>query len=107
MFHPRTLKILAVFIAFFILLSLPALIWPGYFDSPMGIILVIPYISIYIFHQIGIPNLLQNNGLCGWGWCAPTTFGWIFLGSFWLLVAWLIAWAAASLTKITDNDPLL
>jgi hypothetical protein len=92
MFQPRTLKFLAIFIAVFILLLLPGLVWPGYLNSPMGIVVAIPYLSIYLFHSIGIPGLLQNNGACGWGWCAPTIFGWIFLGVFWVLVVWLLAW---------------
>jgi hypothetical protein len=95
MFQPRTLKLLAAFIAGYILLLLPAIVWPGYLDSPAGLIVAIPYISIYLFHRIGIPGLLQNNGACGWGWCAPTLFGWMFLCIVWLLVVWLLAWALA------------
>jgi hypothetical protein len=91
MFKPRTLKILAAIITGYLLLLLPAQIWTGYLDTPVGIILVFPYLSIYLFHGIGIPFLLQNNGACGWGWCAPTLFGWVFLGAFWILVVWLIA----------------
>jgi hypothetical protein len=71
MFQPRTIKFLAAFIAVFILLLLPAFVWPGYLDSPVGIVVALPYISIYLFHSIGIPGLLQNNGACGWGWCTP------------------------------------
>ncbi len=92
MLELRTLKTLALLIAVIVLLSLPGLFWPGYLDSPIGLLVAIPYLSIYLFHGIGIPGLLQNNGLCGWGWCAPTVFGWIFLLAFWLLVLWLIAY---------------
>lgn len=77
MFRPRTLKFLAAFLAVFLLLSLPAFVGPGSFDSLLGRVLVIPYLSLYLFHKMGIPGLLQNNGLCGWGWCAPTLSGWL------------------------------
>ena len=57
-------------------------------------------------HRLGIPGLLEHNGACGWGWCAPTVFGWAFLCVVWGLVAWLLAWAAASLTKTTRGERL-
>ncbi len=99
MLHSRTLKFFAAIIAIFLLLSLPALVWPSYLDSPAGLIVAVPYLSIYLFHKIGIPGLLEHNGLCGWGWCAPTLSGWGFLFTFWLLIAWLLAWGLSSLTR--------
>ena len=99
MFQPRTFRFLAAVIAVYCLLLLPALQWPGYLDSPAGLVVAVPYLSIYLFHGMGIPGLLQNNGLCGWGWCPPTVFGWVFLCLFWLLITWLLAWAAASLVQ--------
>lgn len=105
MFQPRTLKFLFAIIAAFLLLTLPALVWPGYLDSPAGLIVAVPYLSIYLFHKIGIPGLLVNNGLCGWGWCAPTGFGWFFLTTFWILIAWLIAWGFSSLTNHSNGSP--
>lgn len=98
MFRLRTLKFFAAFILVFCLLLLPAYVWPKYLDSFVGIVVLIPYLSIYLFHKIGILGLLQNNGACGWGWCAPTMFGWVFLCIFWLFVVWLMAWALASFT---------
>jgi hypothetical protein len=99
MLKPRTLKFLGVFIAAFIVLGLPALKWPHYLDSPLGLIVAVPYLSIYLFAGLGVPGLLQNGGACGWGWCAPTLFGWLFLGIFWLLVVWLLAWGAANFRR--------
>jgi hypothetical protein len=99
LFKLHTFKTFTAIIGIYILLLLPAQIWPGYLDSPVGLILAIPYLSIYLFHGIGIPFLLQNNGACGWGWCAPTVFGWIFLITFWLVVAWLIAAGSTRLTQ--------
>ena len=105
MFLPRTIKFFAAIILMFLLLSLPGLAWPGYLDSPAGLIVAIPYLSIYLFHKIGIPGLLEHNGLCGWGWCAPTITGWVFLFTFWLLTAWLLAWGLASLTLHSGKPP--
>ena len=99
MLQPRTLKFLAVFVLIYFVLLLPGLFWPEYLDSPVGLIAAIPFLSVYLFHKIGIPFLLQNNGACGWGWCAPTIFGWVFICLFWLLVLWLFAAFIANLTR--------
>ena len=103
MLQARTLKFLAAMIAGLILLALPGLAWPAYLDTPIGLIVALPYLSIYLFHSIGIPGLLQHHGACGWGWCPPSVFGWVFLCSFWLLIAWLLAWGLASLSA-PDGD---
>ena len=105
MFQLRTFKTLAILIAIFVVLLLPASVWPGYLDSPVGIVLAMPYLSIYLFHFIGIPGLLVNNGMCGWGWCPPTLFGWAFLCSFWFLLVWLLAWGIASLSDHSNSPP--
>jgi hypothetical protein len=104
MFKPRTLKFLAAVIAFFVLLSLPGLVWSGYLDSPAGLVVAVPYLSIYLFHKIGIPGLLEQNSACGWGWCAPTIFGWGFLCVFWFLVAWLFAWGLSGLIHYSTGS---
>ncbi len=95
----RTLRFFVALIGLFALLVSPAFFWPGYLDSPAGLIVAVPFLSIYLFHQFGIPGLLEHNGACGWGWCAPTPFGWVFLCAFWLLLAWLLAGGLASLTR--------
>lgn len=99
MLMPRTLKILALIFVIYGFLLLPAAVWPSYLDSPIGLLLLIPWLSIYLFHKLGIPGLLEHNGLCGWGWCSPTLFGWLFMAVLWLAVAWIIAWGIASLTS--------
>ena len=86
-----TARRFALLVGGYVLLTLPGLIVPGYLDSPLGILVAVPYLSIYLFNMAGIPGLLQNHGLCGWGWCAPTLFGWAFLITVWLAVAWLLA----------------
>lgn len=98
MLKSRTLKLLAVFILIYFLLLSPGLVWPEYLDTPVGLLAAIPFLSVYLFHRIGIPFLLEHNGACGWGWCAPTVFGWIFISVFWLLMAWLLAWFFVNLT---------
>lgn len=95
----RTLRFFVFLLLGYALLVVPGFVWPSYFDSPAGLLLLVPALSIYLFHRIGIPGLLEHNGLCGWGLCAPTAFGWIFLVAFWVMLAWLIAWGIAVLTR--------
>lgn len=98
MFRPRTLKILALLLAGYGLVVVPAAVWPGYLDSRAGVLLAVPLFTVYLLHRAGVPGLLEHNGLCGWGWCSPTLLGWLLAAALWLGVAWLIAWGIASLT---------
>jgi hypothetical protein len=84
-------------------LWVPYFFWMGYLDSPFGFIAAFPVLSVYIFHNIGIPDLIQHNGACGWGWCAPTIFGWVFIILFWLIVLWILAWFINKLTNNSDK----
>lgn len=97
MLKPLTLKLLALFVVGYGLLLLPGVFWPEYFDSPAGLLLLVPYLSVHLFHKLGIPGLLEHNGLCGWGWCSPTVFGVIFMIVFWVMLAWALAWGVAVL----------
>ena len=99
MFKPRTLKTLALMLAIYGLLLFPALIWPSYLDSAAGVLLLIPMLSAYLFHKAGVPGLLQYDGMCGWGWCSTTPPGWLLAAIFCLVVAWLVAWGLASLSR--------
>ena len=98
MLLPRTLKILAALLTGYALLVIPAYWGPSYLEAMSTYVVMVPFLSIYIFHKFGIPGLLEHNGACGWGWCSPTAFGWAFLGIFWIGVTWLIAWGLARLT---------
>ncbi|WP_398311954.1 hypothetical protein [Zoogloea sp.] len=89
-FH-RPIAVFAFLVGAYFLVLSPALFWPSYLDSPVGVLVALPYLSVYLFHALGVPGLLVNDGACGWGWCAPTVFGWCFIVAFWLGLAWLVA----------------
>ena len=97
MLAARTLKILALLLIGYVLLALPTYLGPPFLEEISSYVVIVPFISIYLFHSLGIPGLLEHGGYCGWGWCAPTAFGWGFLILFWVGVTWLIAWAIARL----------
>lgn len=65
MLRPLTLKILALFVVGYGLLLLPGMFWPEYLRFTRGLLLLVPYLSLYLFHKLGIPGLLEHNGLCG------------------------------------------
>ena len=97
MLQARTLKILALLVAAYVVLTLPAYVGPEFLEGISSFFVIVPLISVYLFHRIGIPGLLEHGGHCGWGPCAPTALGWVFLAVFWLGLAWLIAWGVARL----------
>jgi len=92
-----TLKIFALLVGLYVLALLPALFFTEYGDSVAGILVLIPYFSILLFHKAGIPGVLQHDGLCGWGWCAPTVFGWVLAAVFWLGLFWMLATMVAAI----------
>lgn len=96
---PRTAKIFTAIIFALILLAAPAAIFPAYLDSPFGILFAVPLLSIYLFHSVGLPGLLEHGGACDWGWCAPSILGWLFAALFWSLVLWVISAAIARITN--------
>ena len=98
MLRPRTLKILAVLLTAYALLAAPAYLGPSYLEELGSHLVMPPLLSIYLFHHLGVPGLLEHKGHCGWGMCAPTAFGWGFLIAFWVGFAWLVAWGLARLT---------
>lgn len=63
----------------------------------------LPLLSIYFLHYVGIPGLLDHDGLCGWGWCAPTIFGWAVFVAVGLLVTWVAAKGVAALAHKLDT----
>jgi hypothetical protein len=99
MLQRRTLKILAGILGGYAVLSIPAWWGPAYLEAISGYVYIVPILSIYLFHSLGIPGLLEHNGLCGWGLCSPTPFGWTFLVLLWVGIAWLVARAVARLTS--------
>jgi hypothetical protein len=98
----RTAKIFAILLAAYIALALPAYVGPAFLEEFSSYLVLFTVLSIHIPHRLGIPGLLEHEGACGWGWCAPTVFGWIFLALFWLSVMWLAAWA---ITRLIARPP--
>ena len=99
---------------FFIILALYGLLWlPGllmgsaYLDTPFGLVAILPFLSVYLLDMIGIPGLLQNNGACGWGWCAPTLFGWVFVAALWLGAVYLLSTGLARLGEMMTCPNIL
>lgn len=52
----------------------------------------------YALHQVGLP-VLENNGLSGWGWPSPNTFGWFLSAIVWLALYWLVSLGIVRLTQ--------
>jgi hypothetical protein len=94
----RALKIFAAIVVTYVILTLPGYWWPEYLNSPLGILVLVPFFTVAIFHMIGIPHVLANDGLCGWGWCAPTVLGWVLSYSLWLVIIWLVSVGFSKLT---------
>lgn len=92
----RTAKVFALLVLGYGLLCAPALFWPGWLDTPVGIVVAAPFLSVYLMSALGIPGLLQHGGACGWGWCAPSWLGWVAIVLVWSAVAWLCARAIAA-----------
>jgi hypothetical protein len=87
----RTRRIFAVLLAGYAVLALPAYVGPAFLEELGSLFVLAPLLSIYLFHKLGLPGLLEHGGACGWGWCAPTVFGWTFAALFWIGVTWLAA----------------
>lgn len=95
MLERRTFAILGALVAAYVLLAAPAYMGPAALGEYSSLIVMPVILSLYVFDRLGMPGLLENDGLCGWGWCGPTAFGLLFLILFWLAIAWLAAWALA------------
>lgn len=52
----------------------------------------------YGLHWLGLP-VLMNDGLTGWGWAAPNSFGWFLSVVAWLSLHLLIAIGLERLTS--------
>ena len=91
----RTFAILGALLAAYFVLAAPAYVGPSALAEYSALIVMPIVLSLYVFDRLGMPGLLENDGLCGWGWCGPTPFGLLFLAVFWFALAWLIAWALA------------
>lgn len=97
-------RAILIVIALQILAALPGMVWPGYLDSPIGLALMMPYLSVYLLSALGVPGLLVNQGACGWGLCPPTLAGWCVVLTTWLLGVLLLAWPLAQLIGRSGRD---
>jgi hypothetical protein len=96
MLSRRTLQILVLIAALYALLMLPGVLWPRYFDTPAGFLIIAPLLAVYTFHRLGMPGLLED-GACGMALCPPSGLGWLFIAALWVTGAWLVAWLMASI----------
>jgi hypothetical protein len=91
-----TVRILVVLLAVCALLFAVRAIAPTGSVEWLDYLMLAGYVSVLFAHQVGVPGVLEHNGLCGWGMCAPTPVGWAIAVVFWLfsltLLSWLIAW---------------
>jgi branched-subunit amino acid transport protein len=101
MFERRTIKVFFVIAVSYAGLWIPYVVWqenlPADLTAPYAVLGLVHTIPVYILNGIGIPGLLHNNGHCGWGWCGPTVLGYVLLVTFWIVIAWLIAWFISNL----------
>lgn len=99
MLERRTLQVALGLAALYALLFLPGLIWAGYSESPFGVVMLLPYLTAVALHAAGVPGVLEHDGLCGWGWCAPTTTGLVMVVVLWIGATWLLSFALARLWR--------
>lgn len=73
------------------------------FEDTLGAValalVVVPYFSVLLMHKAGLPGVLEHDGLCGWGWCAPTPLGWVLTAALWLGLAWAVSLGIAKLLR--------
>ncbi|MEO7860882.1 MAG: hypothetical protein ABIU05_10635 [Nitrospirales bacterium] len=91
MLRSLTFKILAALIAAYLLILAPALAWPGYLDSPSGLLVLIPFFTVHILNKAGVPGVLEHDGYCGWGICSPTPLGLVLSALLLLALAWIVS----------------
>ena len=43
------------------------LLWPSLLETPVGLLAFLPFLGVYLLSMAGVPWLLANHGVCGWG----------------------------------------
>lgn len=70
--------LIAGLVLIYVLLLLPLMIWPEYINTPLGLIAVLPMLTVYLLDAAGVPGLLSASS-CNWGWCEPSMPGWLVM----------------------------
>ena len=50
----RPIAVFAFLVGAYLLVLSPAFLWPSYLDSPVGVLVALPYLSVYLFHTLGV-----------------------------------------------------
>lgn len=90
--HARsTFTIFKALVATYLIIASPAYLGPAALGEYSAALVSPVMLSLYVFHRLGVPGLLEDDGLC-WSWCGPSAVGVVLLIMFWLGAAWLAAW---------------
>lgn len=79
------LKVLVGFVSVY--LATAGVAWALDHASVAGGMLFPVYVLALLLSTF-MPGMLQNNGMCGHGWCAPSVFGWVFAGVVSIAIVW-------------------
>lgn len=96
---PRPWKVFGVMVAAYALLLVLGTLFSETLGPVAVVLAALPYFSVLLMHKAGLPGVLEHDGLCGWGWCAPTPLGWALAAVLWLVLAWGLAWAISALWR--------
>lgn len=98
---PSPWRIFAIIVGSYTLLLVLGTLFEETLGAVALVLVVVPYFSVLLMHKAGLPGVLEHEGLCGWGWCAPTPLGWALTAVLWLGLAWGLSLAIAALLRNT------
>lgn len=100
----RASKIFGVLLAAHVLLGISSYLSIPFLETIGGYAVLLPFFSAFLFHNAGVPGVLEHGGHCGWGWCSPTPLGWALIAIVWLAAYASLAWLIARLlSRRTDG----
>jgi hypothetical protein len=91
-----TLKVFCIVAGLCALLAAPVFFVENY---PLAEFAVIPLGLLHMLHKAGVSGLLEMGGLCGWGYCSPTTAGKIIASIITLGILAIVSWAIAYIVE--------